>query len=171
LVLVTLGVIGALLHQHLRLGLNLPGHHGLEWMALLLLGRFQSQHRWAATFVAAGAVAASLGQNALFATVLSLKAVIFYLLNGILLDLLYRVTPRNLPLAFKGVLLGGLIYMVKPALLIPLVSLFDWHVGSFAKHGYLFPLLTHFVFGTIGGLCGIAMARGLPALKPASESS
>ncbi len=163
--LVTLGVIGAMLHQHLRLGLNLPGHHGLEWMALLLLGRCQSQHRWAATMVAVGAITTSLGQNALFASVLSLKAIIFYALNGLLLDTLFRIAPRNLPLAFKAVLLGGLTYMIKPLLLIPVVALFELKIGSFVKHGYLFPLMTHFVFGTIGALCGLAMVNAMDRIK------
>lgn len=37
--LLVLGVVAGLLQVHLRYPLNIPGHHGLEWMALLLFGR------------------------------------------------------------------------------------------------------------------------------------
>ena len=42
-VLFSLGIMAAFLHQHLRMGLDIPGHHGLEWMTLLVFGRMQSR--------------------------------------------------------------------------------------------------------------------------------
>ena len=39
LLMLGLGAAAVVLHQTLRAPLNLPGRHGLEWMALLVIGR------------------------------------------------------------------------------------------------------------------------------------
>jgi len=49
LFLLGLGAAGVVLHAGLRVPLHLPGHHGLEWMALLAFARVGTQRRWAAT--------------------------------------------------------------------------------------------------------------------------
>ena len=64
--LFTLGILAALMHQELRMGLNIPGRHGLEWMTLLLFGRIQSRYRWAGVMVASGAAIMYLTQASLF---------------------------------------------------------------------------------------------------------
>ncbi len=46
------GIIGALaayMHFNLRIPLNIPGHHGLEFMAIFVLVRLTSNIRYAAT--------------------------------------------------------------------------------------------------------------------------
>ncbi|HKK05000.1 MAG TPA: hypothetical protein VKA50_04040 [Gammaproteobacteria bacterium] len=44
------------MHAGLRVPLHLPGHHGLEWMALLAFASVGTQRRWAATGVGASAL-------------------------------------------------------------------------------------------------------------------
>jgi hypothetical protein len=53
-------VIVALLHRTLDFSLGLPGHHGLEWMTVLLFARLLSPGRWACLMVAAGAAGGDL---------------------------------------------------------------------------------------------------------------
>jgi len=39
------GVTAVILHRALDLSLGLPGHHGIEWIALLIMGRLSSRFR------------------------------------------------------------------------------------------------------------------------------
>ena len=157
--LFTLGIMAALLHQHLRVGLNMPGHHGLEWLTLLLFGRMQSRYLWAGLLIAGGAATSYLLQALSGPLAHSSTAALFYLLNGAVVDVLYRRVPTNLPVIFKGMILGGVSFMAKPLVLIPVVILFDVASGSIDKHGYYFPVLTHFKFGSIGAITGILLAQ------------
>lgn len=159
LVLFSLGVVAAVLHQHLRMGLDIPGHHGLEWMTLLLFGRMQSRYRWAALVIAAGAATTYMLQTTYMPLAHSFKPALIYLLNGFCVDALFRWSHGNLPLLLKGMILGGLSYMAKPVILIPIAILFELSFGSFSKYGYLYPVLTHFMFGSIGAIAGIGLAR------------
>jgi len=158
LALVSLGVIAVVAHQHFRVGLSMPGHHGLEWMALLLFGRMQSADRWAGLKVALGAAATHLCYGAVGPSALAVTPVIAYLLNGLCVDLLFRYTPVGLPGFVKGLILGGIGFIAKPLFLDGTVLLFGLHYGSAAKYGYYLPVVTHFVFGAIGGICGTGLA-------------
>lgn len=158
-VLFSLGIMAAFLHQHLRMGLDIPGHHGLEWMTLLVFGRMQSRYRWAALVVAGGAASTYMLQTTYMPLAHSFKPALIYLLNGVCVDVLFRLSSGKLPLLFKGMLLGGISYMAKPVVLIPLAILFDVSFGSFSKYGYMYPVLTHFLFGSTGAVAGIGLAR------------
>ncbi|MGH8119346.1 MAG: hypothetical protein ACRESK_01895, partial [Gammaproteobacteria bacterium] len=116
--LLALGVMAALLHQHLRLGLNIPGHHGLEWLTLLLFGRMQSRYRWAGLLIASGAAASYMLQAVTGPIVQSLTAALLYLFNGALVDVLFWLAPKNHPVIFRGMILGGISFMAKPLVLI-----------------------------------------------------
>jgi len=159
IVLFTLGVIAAVLHQHLRMGLNMPGHHGLEWLTLLLFGRMQSRYMWAGLLIASGAATSYLLQALTDPLAHSLTTSLLFLLNGVVVDVLYRRVPDNLPVIFKGIILGGVSFMTKPVVLIPIAILFDAEFGSFDKHGYYYPVMTHFMFGSIGAVTGISLAQ------------
>ncbi len=156
--LFTLGVAAALLHQHLRFGLNIPGRHGLEWMTLLLFGRMQSRNPWAGLMTGSGAAMAYLVQSSFMLLAHDFKPALIYLLNGVCLDLLFKVTPKGLPVIVKGVVLGGVSFLVKPVLDVPLAVLFEVTAGSLGKHGYYYPILTHFIFGSVGAVMGIYLA-------------
>ena len=156
--LVSLGVLGAIAHVYFRVGIGIPGHHGLEWMALLLFGRMQSADRWAGLKVALGAAATHAGYGAVGPSALSLTAVVAYLLNGFIVDLLFRYTPGGLPGVVKGILLGGISFLAKPLFAAGAVLLLGLHYGSGEKFGFYIPVATHFVFGAIGGICGVGLA-------------
>jgi hypothetical protein len=42
-----LGVLAVVLHAKLRIPLKMPGHHGLEFMALLIFARTTMRMKWA----------------------------------------------------------------------------------------------------------------------------
>ena len=54
LLLVSSGALAVVLHQILRMPLGLPGRHGIEWMALLVIGRAATHRRGAGTLASAG---------------------------------------------------------------------------------------------------------------------
>ena len=55
LLLIGGGVAAVVLHRVYDLSLGLPGHHGIEWMALMIIGRASSKYRGAGTLTSIGA--------------------------------------------------------------------------------------------------------------------
>jgi hypothetical protein len=163
LLLIGGGLTAVVLHRALDLSLGLPGHHGIEWMALLVLGRASSRFRGAGTLTGLSAAFASTmpflqGGNSL--------AWLFYLLPGLVMDLAFRYLPRYANKLWFLVLLGGLAHVTKPAgqLVINLIS--GWPFGSF-RYGVLYPFASHLLFGMIGGLLGALILLGVSrAAKP-----
>ena len=158
--LFVLGVIAAMLHLHLRLrGLNIPGHHGLELMTVLLFARMQSQYRWAGLMVAGGAATTFLLHASYLPMGQTAKPAIFFLMNAFILDSLFRVISDRLPVIVKGMVFGGISFIIKPIIYIPIAIYLEVSFGSITKHGYFLPILTHFTFGSIGAICGITLAN------------
>ena len=85
------GVMAVVLHRTLDSSLGLPGHHGIEWMAILIIGRASSRYRGAGTLTSIGASFASVlpflsGENPF--------TWIYYLLPGPVMDLAFYYLPR-----------------------------------------------------------------------------
>lgn len=160
--LILIGVVAAVLHAKLRLGLGLPGHHGLEWMTALLFARCASGRAWACLIVGIGAATA---QVALTVEPGHLpKAVSVYLLTAALVDVLYRATPVRLRGVAAAALIAALVYGAKPAVQLAIAAIAGIEPG-FMRHGTWFPILTHVAFGLVGGACGAILARGLPGSR------
>ena len=60
LLLIGNGVLAVILHRAFDTSAGVPGHHGIEWMALMILGRTSSRFRGAGTLTSAGASMASV---------------------------------------------------------------------------------------------------------------
>jgi hypothetical protein len=151
------GILAVVLHRAFDLSLGLPGHHGIEWMALLILGRASSRFRGAGTITSLGASLASMmpflqGGNP--------YAWMFYLLPGIAMDLAFRYLPSITNKLWFLVLLGGLAHATKPIgqFIVNLIT--GWPFGSF-RNGVLYPFATHLLFGMIGGLLGAFIVLGI----------
>jgi hypothetical protein len=152
--LLGLGMLGIVLHARLRLGLGIPGHHGLLFMALLMAGRTSSKLPWASSISSLGV--ASL----LFFPFLGFKdpfIALIYLLPGLGLDLLYKNARLKSKIWYLA-LIGGVAYMLIP--LSRLTLHFSLHIPytSF-RYGYLTPILSHFAFGTAGSLLGLGVKK------------
>jgi len=146
LVLFAAGIAAALIHAATRFPLHLPGHQGIEWMALLMLARMASRYRWAATIAAAGAAAAApfLGFHDPLAS-------IAYLLPGVVLDLAALVSAGNLLVMIAGAALG---YTAHPALDWLLLQATGTQFGP-AQAAFV----SHLIFGLAGALLGAGLWR------------
>ncbi|MDP2722794.1 MAG: hypothetical protein Q8O72_08555 [Bacteroidales bacterium] len=152
LLLLMAGTLAIVLHERLRTPLNIPGHHGLEFMAILLGARLSSKLKWASSISALG-----IGVFILF-PVLGFKDPMMgfnYMLPCFVLDLAYNSVGQLSK--YKKLLLvvaAGFGYMMIPLsrLLTTLVTGYPY--ASFMKHGFLMPVVLFMVFGLMGGLLG-----------------
>ncbi|MBK8618774.1 MAG: hypothetical protein IPN96_17020 [Anaerolineales bacterium] len=89
LLLIGGGVMAVVLHRALDTSPGLPGHHGIEWMAIMILGRASSRFRGAGTLTSIGASFASTlpmlhGDNPF--------TWMYYLLPGPVMDLAFPLS-------------------------------------------------------------------------------
>jgi len=157
LLLIGGGVMAVVLHRALDMSLGLPGHHGIEWMAIMILGRASSKYRAAGTLTSVGASFASVlpflhGDNPM--------TWVYYLLPGPVMDLAFRYLPRYANKLWFMVLLGGIAHMTKPIGQLTVNLVTGWPIGSF-RFGVLYPFASHLLFGMIGGLLGALVVLGI----------
>lgn len=153
------GALATLLHQWLRVPLHLPGHHGLEWLAILMLARLSTRAPAAGLRVGIGAAASLVVMSGAIGIDGHGAQMLTYVLQGALLDALY--TPRlTLPLPLRCFAIGaiGAAVLATAPLLKNLLASFgsEFDFGSLAG-GLGYPLLTHALFGAAGALTGLAL--------------
>jgi hypothetical protein len=151
LILFGIGIIAMVLHARLRTPLNLPGHHGLEFMALLMAGRIASKIRWAGSISALGIGFILLfpvfGFNDPFMG-------INYMFPGFMIDILFGFSRRSKYHLLVTAIIAGTAYATIPISRLLIHFLTGFPYGSFAKHGYIIPMAGFFVFGMAGGIVG-----------------
>lgn len=157
LFLVFLGALTVLLHQTFHYPLKMPGHHGLEAMAILAFGRLVCTHRWAATIVALSTATTGVA----FGTSLhdGWPAPVLDVVPGVFTDLLVLAYP-----AWRGKLAAlpamvAVAYAMKPVLRFVGAELAGLHFGSL-RSGLLFPLATHLMYAFTGALIAVVLWRG-----------
>ncbi len=153
LFLLLLGVGAVVLPAVLRLPLKLPGHHGIEWMALLMIGRTVSRYRWATSVSSVGA-----GLTALLPVWGSDDPIFWltYLLPGLVIDVGMPLAGRWRMQPWSLAVLAGLAHGTKPLLRLAFGAIVGWPYGSLLA-GVIYPLALHIAFGAIGGLLGIGV--------------
>jgi hypothetical protein len=152
--LLSLGVGIAFLERRFNWPLQMPGHHGIEVMALLMLGRLSCSNRWSATIVAASTAVAAPALGADHGPLMPL----FYLLPGALLDLGYRLRPGTRLFVLYLPLVSALAWASKPALRVLANVSMGMQFGSL-RAGPVYPILTHLAFGFVGGLVAVLLWR------------
>ncbi len=150
LLLVGLGAAIVAAHSLLRLPLQLPGRHGVEAMALLILGRLAARNRWAATISSATAAGLALLPVWGFGDPM---AGLWYLVPGPVIDLSFRVLAGRAALPVLCAAASALAYATKPLGRAALTGFVAWPFHSLLS-GVLYPLATHLLFGAMGGLVG-----------------
>ena len=165
LLLIGGGVTAVVLHRAYDLSLGLPGHHGIEWMATMIIGRASSKYRGAGTLTSIGASFASVlpflaGDNPI--------TWIYYLLPGPIMDLAFHYLPRYASKLWVMVLLGGFAHATKPVGQLTVNLLTGWPIGSF-RFGVVYPFASHLLFGMIGGLLGALIVFGIRHVSPKTE--
>jgi len=147
MVLLGLGAAVVLLRELFRFPLGLPGHHGIEAMALLATARFYTNYRWGATIAATGAAltaaAIGAGHGGLFPPL--------YLLPGLAIDTGALLVPSWRRRLLWIPLFAALGHATKPVVKWVALGGADAHMGSMAN-GLPYPLLTHLLFGFSGAL-------------------
>lgn len=143
-----------LLHDTFNLPLKMPGHHGLETMFLLVIGRLSCSNPWSATIVALSAVTTA----GFTSPGMGLHGGLLLLAPGLVLDLAVRTVPNWRAQLFVLPLLGAVAFAMKPLIRLALNKTAGIHFGSI-ENGVLFPLSTHFLFGLTGALVAVVVWR------------
>ena len=154
--LVLLGVVAVTVHAVARGRFELgPGHQGLAWIALLMLGRRTSGLRWAGTTTALGAAGASflplwrLGDPAVW---------VGYVAAGATVDLFYGALSAWRGKLWVLVILGGVAHVSKPLVRFLIAGFAGWRYESLIA-GLPYPVASHFVFGAMGALLAAGLMR------------
>jgi hypothetical protein len=147
MLLLALGAGIVALGEMFRLSLGMPGHHGLEAMALLATARLVTNYRWAATIAAMSAAMTAVAVDAGHGGLVPL----FHLLPGIVIDLGVMLVPVWRSSLLWLPLLAGLGHATKPLLKWVALGGTTPHLGSMAN-GLPYPLATHLLFGFSGAL-------------------
>lgn len=162
LFLFVLGISAIVLRSYLRIPLGIPGRHGLEFMALLMIGRRMSKLPFASIITMLGAT------TFMFVPFIGIKdpfLPVIYLLMGVVLDVLYFAfrNPAN-RLAILS-LIGGLAYMVIPISRLGVYLFTGVLERSFIKSGFIIPILSHFAFGVAGALLGAGLINSIKKIR------
>jgi hypothetical protein len=152
--LLSLGIAITALEQAFRWPLQMPGHHGVEAMALLMLGRLSCISPWSATIVGASAALAAPALGADHGPLMPL----FYLLPGAILDLGYRLRPRPGMFVLYLPLVAAVAWTSKPVVRALANLAFGMQFGSL-RSGPVYPVVTHLLFGFVGGLVAVLIWR------------
>lgn len=149
IILSLLGTLAVVLRAKLRIPLNMPGHHGLEVMAIFIGGRMFSK------IPVAGSISSIAAALCMFFPFLGFKdpfLPMIYLFMGISIDILFYVSKKIGTNVLVFALIGGLAYMIIPAIRLLLFSAGAFEYMLFIKRGFIIPFISHFAFGFAGGL-------------------
>lgn len=150
------GALAAFLHFKLRIPLNIPGHHGLEFMAIFTFIRLSSNIRYAATVATTG-----VGILMLFPGIGAGSPLhsIGYLLPGIILDLLYQVSRGRIRVLIIAAILAGICYMSIPFSRLTIYLASGYPYGAFIKFGIPYTMVSFLIFGMLGGILGYGLYK------------
>jgi hypothetical protein len=166
LMLIGAGMLAIVLHKVLRWPLDLPGRHGLEFMAIFIFLRIASTQSWAATTASLGAIAStSFFSNSDSASI----AMLILFIQGLSLDIAYKHLTWRGRLLFLLPFIAAFIHALKP--IIKFLAQQNLAVYSDSlEWGLSTPFLSHCLFGFFGGLFGLlawkAYSQSLPHFKP-----
>jgi hypothetical protein len=161
LILFFAGMSAVVLHARFRSPIGLPGHHGLEFMALTTLMAMRFKFRLRGVFFALGA------GSALFIPFLGFTdpfAEIAFMLPSLVLCLL--MDAFHFAGRFKSVALiafGGFAYMCIPLLRILIHATTGFPYKSLLINPF-YVIAMYFAFGVAGTILGYYTYRGLKSL-------
>jgi len=159
LMLIGLGLLAVILRASVNLPLKLPGHHGLEWMAILMFARVMSDAPRAATVVAGSAAAfAWLPVWGFHAGGMEWG----FLLSGLVVDGGWRLLRARATVALA--LLAAAAHGIKPLFKYALVLATGAQSGSI-ESGLAYPLVCHLLYGVVGGAVGVMAGKALREVR------
>jgi len=158
LVLFGVGIIAILLHSRFKSPLNVPGHHGMEFMALLMAGRTASKIPWASSMSSLG-----IGFILLFPLFGFHDPFMgtTYMLPGFFIDIFYNLVKQFKWQLLILVVVSGLAYITIPLSRILIHAISGYPYSSFIRYGYILPLISFFIFGMAGGFVGTGVTKSV----------
>ncbi len=152
-ILLLIGFAAVALHARLKTPLHIPGHHGLEFMALFMAGKFVSRYKYSMTISAMGASIFALMPFLSFGNPFM---PLTFLLPGIIADFVFnRNEKQNY---FFIAIAGGLAYASIPISRELLMFFTGYPFGSLLI-GLIYPFSTHFIFGAVGSVLGALIIK------------
>lgn len=154
LFLAALGALTILLHETFHYPLKMPGHHGLEAMALLVIGRLSCTNPWSATIVGVSTALTALSTGAEH----DIASALLNIAPGAVLDTAvilfpsWRAQMLVLPVAV------AFAHAAKPLIRFGLMQGFGMNFGSL-RYGVMYPVSTHLAYGFAGGLIAVLLWR------------
>lgn len=149
-VLALFAALIALSKAVLRVPIHVPGHTGITWMAILLVGRALVRRRWAGTMLGlvSGIIAVALvgGREGLLLWVK-------YLTPGMVMDLAAFLSAERLGNPIVGAIAGAVANTAKLVTSL-IVSLALGIPTGYIALGLGLSATTHVVFGALGGWLG-----------------
>ncbi len=153
--LVSALIIGA--KFYLRMPLHIPGHSGLFWMALMVVGVGLVRRPGAGTLI--GLLTALLA-TALLPGRQGLLTGVKYFIPGLLFDILVPLLGGRLDRTTVAVVIAAAANVAKLATAY-VIGLVAGIPSGFLALGLGFASTTHLVFGALGGLLGSLVLRRL----------
>ena len=151
LIPMVLGIAAIVAHARYRSHINLPGHHGLEFMALLLIASSTSKIKWSSYLFSLGVA------SFVFIPFLGFKSpmvAMVYVIPGIVFGILSNLQINKGNRILFSAIIGGLAYGS-----IPLFRLvFGLATGFMHKSLIAAPVTTtvfFILFGLVGTLIGL----------------
>lgn len=160
LALFLLGAIAVVLHIKMRIPLKLPGHHGVEFMALIMLGRSFSKIPIASTISSLG-----IGMMMFFPIWAGKDpfAGAVYMIPGFAIDFLYYQF-RNNKRIFITAILGGLSYGLIPVARYIIMSITGFPYEALLT-GLAYPFLSFTFFGFTGSSIALLINKQVTKKK------
>lgn len=148
--LFALGGLAITLHAKLRIPIKVPGHHGLEFMALIIAGRSITRIPFGSTLSGLGVAAFCflpfLGFNDPF------MPIVFFI-PALLVDLGFRALPGLQNKVWYLAIVAALAHASIPLTRIIISLLTGYQYGSL-QGGLVYPMFSYLEFGLLGGLLG-----------------
>lgn len=152
------GAFAFFLHAKLRIPLGIPGHHGLEFMAIYTLVRLNSRLKYAASIAMLGTGIMLLIPGMGAASPLHSLG---YLLPGLTMDLLYSQSRHKMHILLVASISAGIAYFSIPLSRLIVYAITGYPYMAFIKFGIAYTLLSFLFFGMLGG----ALGSGLDNIK------
>jgi hypothetical protein len=149
--LLLLGFSALFLRERLKISLQLPGHHGFEFMLLFMAGKTLSRQKYAMSISSIGASASAFLPLFHFGSVFMPITLLF---PGLIGDLIINKTGKHN--YFYIALAGGLAYSSIPITRQVIMTVTGIPFGSLLT-GLLYPFALHFIFGALGAVAGVAI--------------
>ena len=140
-----------------RMPIHVPGHSGITWMAILLVGRGLVRRPWAGTVL--GLVSGILAMAVVGGSE-GLLLWVKYLAPGVAMDLTALLSREHLDHPFVGIVSGAVANVAKLTTSL-IISLALGIPTGYLALGLGLSATTHVVFGALGGWLGTLVLRAL----------